>query len=135
LLSGAKTEIAGKNHSFIVIGLQVLLIIISAGVTYLIDNPRSGISIIWGEFCALMNASLLSWRMLQRKHQDATAGRQLAWIYRSVMERFFVVMGLLAIGILRLPLSDGPIILGFVMGQAVLMLVPLVRGILNKSRV
>lgn len=73
--------------------------------------------------------------MLQRKHRDATAGKQLAWIYRSVMERFFVVMGLLAIGMLRLPLSAELIILGFVMGQAVLLLVPLVRGISNKSRV
>lgn len=135
MLSGAKTEIAGKNHGLVVIILQVILIIISAGVTYLIDNPQSGISVIWGEFCALVNVSLLSWRMSQGKHQDASAGRQLIWMYRSALERFFVVIGLLAFGMLRMHLPAGQVILGFVMGQAVLMLVPLVRGILNKSRV
>lgn len=135
LLSGAKTEIAAKNHGFIVIGLQLLLIIISAVVTYLTDNPQSGISITWGELCALVNASLLSWRMVQRKHQDVTAGRQLVWMYRSALERFFVVIGLLAFGMLRLQLPAGQVILGFVMGQAVLLLVPLVRGILNRTRV
>jgi F0F1-type ATP synthase assembly protein I len=135
LLSGAKTEIAAKNHGLIVVGLQLLLIIISAGVTYLTDNPQSGISIIWGELCALVNASLLSWRMMQREHQDATAGRQLVWMYRSALERFFVVIGLLAFGMLRLHLPAGQVILGFVMGQAALLLVPLVRGILNRSRV
>jgi F0F1-type ATP synthase assembly protein I len=135
LLSGAKTEIAAKNHGLIVVGLQLLLIIISAGVTYLTDNPQSGISIIWGELCALVNATLLSWRMMQRKHQDATAGRQLLWMYRSALERFFVVIGLLAFGMLRLHLPAGQVILGFVMGQAALLLVPLVRGILNRSRV
>lgn len=117
------------------VGLQVLLIIISAGVTYLIDNPQSGVSILWGELCALVNVLLLSWRMMQRKHQDATAGRQLAWMYRSALERFFVVIGLLAFGMLRLHLSAGLVILGFVLGQVVLILVPLVRGLLNKTRV
>ena len=117
------------------VALQVTLIIISAGVTYLIDNPQSGISILWGEFCALVNVSLLSWRMSQGKHRDASAGRQLIWMYRSALERFFVVIGLLAFGMLRMHLPAGQVILGFVMGQAVLMLVPLVRGILNKSRV
>lgn len=135
LLSGAKIEIAGKNHGLIVLGLQILLIIISAGVTYLIDNPQSGISVIWGETCALVNMSLLAWRMMQGKHRDATAGRQLLWMYRSALERFFVVIGLLAFGMLRLHLPAGQVILGFVMGQAVLMLVPLVRGLSNRSRV
>ena len=50
-------------------------------------------------------------------------------MYRSVLERFFVVMGLLAFGMLRLKLAPLAILLGFIAGQMVLILVPLIRGI------
>jgi F0F1-type ATP synthase assembly protein I len=134
LLSGAKTETAGKKYGSAVIALQLILIIISACIAYLIDNPHSGISIIWGEICALMNVLLLIWRMGQYK-QNIDANRHLRLMYRSALERFFVVIGLLAFGMVRLKLQPSAIILGFVLGQALLMLVPLVRGVVSRARV
>lgn len=56
-------------------------------------------------------------------------------MYRSALERFFVVIGLLAFGMVRLKLQPSAIILGFVLGQALLMLVPLVRGVVSRARV
>lgn len=134
MLSGAKTATAGKKHGLAVICLQVALITISVSVAYLTDNPQSGISIIWGGFCALVNVSLLIWRMGQYK-QNMDANRHLRLIYRSALERFFVVIGLLAFGMLRLKLQPGAIILGFVTGQVAIVLVPLVRGVLSRARV
>ena len=134
MLSGAKTEAAGKKHGLAVITLQIIFIIISAGVAFLIDNPQSGISIIWGGFCALVNVLILIWRMRQYK-QNIDANRHLRLIYRSALERFFVVIGLLAFGMFRLKLQPAAVILGFVLGQVAIVLVPLVRGVLSRARV
>ena len=76
-----------------------------------------------------MNVCLLIWRMRTGDGQDVDANRQLRLMYRSVLERFFVVMGLLAFGMLRLKLAPLAILLGFIAGQMVLILVPLIRGI------
>jgi len=133
LLSGAKTQVAGKKYGSAVIILQLVLITISAVVAYLTDNPQAGISIIWGGSCALMNALLLKWRMGQYK-QNIDANRHLRLMYRSALERFFVVIGLLVFGMLRLKLLPMAILLGFIVGQLVLILVPLVRAIKDARR-
>jgi len=112
-----------------IIGLQVILTITGAVVAYFVDNLQSGISVLWGGFCALGNVCLLLWRMHTGTGHDNDANRQLRLMYRSVLERFFVVMGLLAFGMLRLKLAPLAILLGFIAGQMVLILVPLIRGI------
>lgn len=55
-------------------------------------------------------------------------------MYRSALERFFVVLGLLAFGMMRLDLAPLAILLGFVVGQAGLILVPLMRGMREISK-
>ena len=112
-----------------IIGLQVILTITGAVVAYFVDNLQSGISVLWGGFCALVNVCLLLWRMHTGAGLDADANRQLRLMYRSVLERFFVVMGLLALGMLRVNVAPLAILLGFIAGQMVLILVPLIRGI------
>jgi F0F1-type ATP synthase assembly protein I len=120
-----------------IIGLQVVLIIISASVVYVIDSSQSGISVLWGGFCALMNMCLLIWRMRtgagKKAGQDIDANRHLRLMYRSALERFFVVMGLLAFGMLRLKLAPYAILLGFIVGQSVFILTHLIHGIRGKS--
>lgn len=128
-----ESELQSGLKSTQIVGLQLIFIIISASVVYFIDNPRSGISVIWGGFCALVNVCLLLWRM-HTGRLDIDANRQLRLMYRSVLERFFVVIGLLAFGMLRLKLAPLAILLGFVVGQAVLILVPLVRALFMKPR-
>ena len=112
-----------------IIGLQVILTITGAVVAYFVANLQSGISVLWGGFCALVNVCLLIWRMRTGAGQDIDANRQLRLMYRSALERFFVVMGLLAFGMLRLKFAPLTILLGFIVGQTVLILVPLIRGI------
>ena len=134
MLSGAEQKATSrKPTNLVVIGLQVVLTIIGASAVYFIDNPRSGISVVWGGFCALVNVCLLTRRMRAGNHLN-DANRQLRLMYRSALERFFVVMGLLAFGMLRLKLAPLAILLGFVVGQAVLILVPLVRAVFIKPR-
>jgi len=112
-----------------IIGLQVILTITGAVVAYFVVNLQSGISVLWGGFCALVNVCLLIWRMRTDAGQDVDANRQLRLMYRSALERFFVVMGLLAFGMLRLKFAPLAILLGFIVGQTVLIMVPLIRGI------
>lgn len=112
-----------------IIGLQLIITITGAVVAYFVDNLLSGISVLWGGFCALVNVCLLVWRMRTGVGQDVDANRQLRLMYRSALERFFIVMGLLAFGMLRLKFAPLTILLGFIAGQAVLILVPLIRGI------
>lgn len=101
---------------------------------YLVDNSQAGISVFWGGFCALVNVCLLLWRMRSGKNQNIDAGRHLRLLYRSALERFFVVIGLLAFGMLRLKFAPLAIMLGFVAGQAGLILVPLIRAVVKSGR-
>lgn len=48
-------------------------------------------------------------------------------MYRSSLERFFVVTSLIVVGMLKLKLAPLGVILGFLVGQVVLVIVPIMR--------
>lgn len=88
----------------------------------------AGGSVFWGGVGALMNLALLVWRMVSGRPTD-TAGQHLWVMYRSSMERFFVVMIWLATGIWLLHLLPVAVLMGFLAGQLVLVVVLILRGI------
>ena len=108
---------------------QVVVAIAGAGIASLVENPFVGVSVCWGGVVALVNMVLLAWRMFFCDRPTDSAEQHLRLMYRSGLERFFVVAALLAIGLLKLKLNPLAILLGFLVGQVPLGVVPIIRGI------
>ena len=111
------------------VATQAVVAIVGAGVASLVDNPFSGVSVFWGGMVALVNMMLLAWRLLYCDRPTFNAEQHLRLMYRSGMERFFVVAVLLAVGLLKLKLDALAMLLGFLVGQVTLVVVPIIRGI------
>ena len=78
---------------------------------------------LYGGGVSFANTVLLIWRWRQGAldyHCDA--GRHLSSFYRSSMERFFVVVILLAVGLAWLDIDPLALLAGFVVGQIAWML-------------
>lgn len=63
----------------------------------------------------------------QRPVQDGR--RELAWLVRFNMKRFFMVALLIAVGLGWLKLMPMPLVVGFVLGQLILVISTIIRGI------
>jgi len=91
------------------------------------------LGILWGGFCACLNVLLILWRMNNRNVPNMDASRQLRLMYRSVLERFFIVMGLIAFGMVKLHYTPLGIMLGFVSGQFVMTITSLLKNTTYKD--
>lgn len=108
---------------------QFAVAVTGAIVASQFDIPGFGKSVLWGGFTALANTVLLTWRMVMGDRPSFNAQQHLRLMYRSSLERFFVVIMLLALGVLQLNLAPLPVLLGFLAGQLTLMVVPILSGI------
>ena len=111
------------------IAIQAVVTTAGAVVASFVDTPFFGISVFWGGMTALANMVWLAWRMIYGDQPTFSAHQHLRLMYRSGVERFFVVTVLLAIGMLKLRLIPLAVLLGFLVGQLILMVVPIIRGI------
>ena len=93
------------------------------------ETPGLGKSVLWGGLTALANTVLLTWRLVYGDRPTLNAQQHLRLMYRSSLERFFVVTMLLALGMLQLNLLPLAVLLGFMAGQATLVVVPILSGI------
>lgn len=125
LLAGTKEN----NPVYQVIKLQLISLIIAAIAVYFVGNSLFGISVLWGGLAALANSVLLWCRMRPERVPTADPHRHLRMMYRSSMERFFVVAMLLVLGLVKLHLVPLAMLLGLVAGQLALVFVPLIRGL------
>ncbi len=91
--------------------------------------PIDALSALWGGLAALTNTVLLAWRMLHGDRPALDARRQLRLMYRSTLERFFVVVMLLVLGVLLLGLEPLPVLLGLLAGQMTLAVFLISSGI------
>lgn len=114
---------------YVIVVLQFALTMAGAIAASLMGNPKFGLSFLWGGLTALANSVLLAWRFLRGDDPRCNARQHLRLMYRSSLERFFVVAMLLAAGLLPLGLIPLAVLLGFVLGQGVMVAVPLMRGI------
>lgn len=106
--------------------LQTFLVVLAVAVAGLLGGAGTALAASYGGAVALINAALLYWRWrrgLRDYHCDA--GRHLRSFYRSTLERFFVVVILLAAGFVWV--GDHPLALlaGFLVGQMASMLASL----------
>ncbi|OIQ90567.1 ATP synthase I chain [mine drainage metagenome] len=118
-----------KRGIFLTATMQVVVSIAGAGISFVVIAPHFGVSVLWGGMAAMVNLAFLAWRMIFGDRPTYNAGQHLRSMYRSSLERFFIVTSLLAIGMLRLKLAAAGVILGFLVGQLLLAIVPIMREI------
>ena len=86
-------------------------------------NAASASGAAFGSGIALVNGLLLFWRLKRADRLPPDdAGRHLRSVYASAIERFVMVVALFAIGFGSLQLQPLPMLIGFVAGQAALLL-------------
>ncbi len=106
-------------------GLQGLITIIGAAVTYGIAASFAAKSVAFGGCVATFGTLFLAWRYIagaRREHLGAE------WVlrhaYRTAIERFVLIACLLAIGMGLLKLAPVWVLAGFVCGQLAWLAVP-----------
>lgn len=107
-------------------GLQCAITIIGAALTYFfVVTPLAARSVAYGSCVALVGTLLLSWGLKQgERHKNLSAGWCLRQAYRTAIERFVVVVFLLAFGFKLLELAPLWMLAGFVGGQSAWLVIP-----------
>jgi ATP synthase protein I len=103
--------------------LQLVITVLAGVIGWLWQNGPFGLAILYGGLVAVVNSGMLVvrwWRGLKVYHCDGQ--RHLKTFNRSVLERFFVVGSLLALGFGLLKLVPLAMLAGFVVGQTAWML-------------
>lgn len=101
-----------------ILTIQAIVAAAAAGIGYFYGATPAALAALYGAGIALSNTALLAWRSQRGKRQlHADAHRHLRSFYFSVVERYFVVGGLLAAGLGGLDLSPLPLIAAFTAGQ------------------
>jgi F0F1-type ATP synthase assembly protein I len=100
----------------------MVVTLIGASIAYSIKGtPQFAIAVLSGGGVAVVNGTLLAWRMVRAAlHPAHEAHHQLRLMYFYAAERFLVVIVLLYLCIAVLKLSPLALLGGFVIGQAVL---------------
>jgi hypothetical protein len=107
---------------------QIAVLVVLVFVLYFVNKAGWISALAWGGFCGLVNVLLTSW-YAYKKIKHVEAARQLRIMYRSVLERFFIVIGLIFFGLVKLHLAPMAIFLGFISCQFVYV----VASVLTKS--
>lgn len=108
-----------KNNAFHVVGIQAIVAITSATAAYFLDNPLAAKSVLCGASASLANGLMLAWHMREKADKAIRApGGHLKAMYLSSLERYAVVVLLLAAGLRLLGFAPLYVLAGFVAGQA-----------------
>ena len=101
-----------------ILTIQAIVAATAAGIGYFHGQAPAALAALYGAGTALANTALLVWRQQRGKRQlHADPHRHLRSFYFSVVERYFVVGGLLAAGLGGLQLLPLPLIAAFTAGQ------------------
>ncbi|NOT17050.1 MAG: hypothetical protein HOP20_03135 [Sulfuriferula sp.] len=106
-----------------VIKLQLLVGMLMLAVVKLMW-PELARSLLYGEMTALANTALLYWRLYKSdKRAVKSQTQELSLLYRSGLERFILIAGLLAMGMMpKLNLVPLLVLTGFIIEQLVFLL-------------
>lgn len=103
--------------------VQLALTLISVAVVFSLLGDGAARAVGYGGGVALTNTMLLTWRMKSSAQRPRLKPQQeLFKLYRSSLERFFVVVLLLAVGLGWLKLLPALLLTGFVLGQVALVI-------------
>lgn len=99
-------------------GVQCALIIVMSGMAWLWQGGGVAVAVAYGGLAAAANIGLLVWRWRRGRYDyHCDGGRHLRQFHRSMLERFFVVVTILAMGIVGLSVQPLPMLMGFIVGQ------------------
>ena len=113
-----------------VVSSQLVVALVATALAYLLFGSAAAKAALYGGFVALANALFLVWRLYRgrRSQQNLAAHQHLRSFYRSSLERFFVVVLLLAGGLGALKLMPLAVLVSFVLGQLTLIVSVSMRG-------
>lgn len=101
------------------IGLQSAITITGSTLAYFVVTHLAAESVAYGSCIALVSTLWLSWRLRQgERHENLGAAWSLRQAYRTLIERFMLVILLLALGFKLLELAPYWMLAGFVAGQS-----------------
>jgi len=102
---------------------QVILVLICAALFFAVQGAESALAALYGGGVALVNVQLLRWRKNQvRTRRGLSARASLATFFASALERFALVVALLALGLGWIELQPLALLIGFAVGQAAVLL-------------
>lgn len=103
---------------FFALGLQGIIVLLAALAALAWQEGTTALALAYGGSTAWISAGLLVWRWRRGRYvYHCDARKHLQSFHRSLMERFFVVVGMLAIGLGVLHLPPKAVIFGFIVGQ------------------
>ncbi|GMR07872.1 MAG: hypothetical protein BMS9Abin26_0876 [Gammaproteobacteria bacterium] len=100
---------------------QVLLILVLGAASLLWRGLEEGIAASYGGMIAVVNSLLRLWYSYRLKTAGADAGRNIRILYRCALERFLATAGFFALGMGPLTLEPLPLLLGFILVQAIML--------------
>ncbi len=103
---------------FLALMLQCVVVMLVGAMGWFTQDGRFSLALLYGGLVALVNSALLviRWQRGLRDHH-CDGQRHLKSFNRSMMERFFVVGVLLAVGFGVLNLPQFVMLSGFIVGQ------------------
>ncbi|HMC13670.1 MAG TPA: ATP synthase subunit I [Gallionellaceae bacterium] len=115
-------------------GLQGVITIIGAAVTYVIVAPLAAKSVAFGGCVATVGTLFLAWRFVTGERREHLGAEWvLRHAYRTAIERFMLVAFLLAIGFELLKLAPSWMLAGFICGQLAWLAVPVWTSLKKKN--
>lgn len=140
IFSLSAEEAREKRFARQVVGLQMAVALITAGIAYSVSgSSQYALAALSGGLVSVLNGAMLAWRMSRpvsysahEAHHPGGAHQQLRLMYFYAAERFLVVVVLLGMCMAALRFSPLAVLGGFVMGQAVLLAARLILNRLNK---
>ena len=103
---------------FFALLLQCVFILLAVAVSWLWSGLAAAQAVAYGSVIALVNSSLLVGRWyIGLVDYHCNGERHLKSFHRSILERFFVVGSLLAVGFGPLDLEPQAMLMGFIVGQ------------------
>ena len=104
--------------------LQLALVAVTSVLFYFWEGAYPAVSAGFGGGIATANIVLLLWRRYRADRGRAlSAGESIRLLYRSALERFFVVVGLFVLGMGVLKLATPALLTGFIVGQVALLFI------------
>lgn len=102
----------------------------ATAITYFAYDAIAARAVLFGFAVAIANTVMIVWRMWQSQRvQHLDAHKHLSMFYRSGFERLVIVAALLAAGFGPIGLAPLAVMVGFALGQLVLIVSQIMRGI------
>ena len=114
------------------LGLQCAITITGSTLNYFVVSHLAAESFAYGSSIALVSTLWLTWRVRQSERHEGLSVESCLWhVYQAAIERFLLVVFLLALGFKLLEFASIWILAGFVSGQSAWLFVPVLVKIDN----